>query len=123
MVSGASCSAADFADVDNDGFMDLFVAFYTSGGGGEPEKERDRLWINDGNSNHWLKLSLQGTESNRSAVGAIVRVQATISGTSVWQMRQVIAGGGLWTQHDIRPNFGLGDATVAEVVRIEWPSG
>jgi hypothetical protein len=26
-------------------------------------------------------------------------------------------------QHDPRPNFGLGDATVAEVVRIEWPSG
>ena len=39
-------------------------------------------------------------------------------------MRVVQAGGQAWrTQHDPRPNFGLGDATVAEVVRIEWPSG
>lgn len=39
-------------------------------------------------------------------------------------MRQVSAGGEAWrVQHDIRPNFGLGDAAVAEVVRIEWPSG
>lgn len=39
-------------------------------------------------------------------------------------MRQVSAGGEAWrVQHDIRPSFGLGDATVAEIVRIEWPSG
>ena len=39
-------------------------------------------------------------------------------------MRQVSAGGDAWrVQHDICPNFGLGDATVANIVRIEWPSG
>jgi len=39
-------------------------------------------------------------------------------------MRQVSAGNEAYrVQHDMRPNFGLGDATVAEVVRIEWPSG
>ncbi|MCZ7638687.1 MAG: ASPIC/UnbV domain-containing protein [Verrucomicrobia bacterium] len=39
-------------------------------------------------------------------------------------MRQVSAGGEAWrVQHDMRPNFGLGDATKAGVVRIEWPSG
>jgi hypothetical protein len=39
-------------------------------------------------------------------------------------MRQVRAGSETpYVQHDPRPNFGLGDATVAEVVRIEWPSG
>ena len=39
-------------------------------------------------------------------------------------MRLVTAGGTtLYMQHDIRPNFGLGDAMVADEVRIEWPSG
>jgi len=36
-------------------------------------------------------------------------------------MREV--SGGQWGQDDSRPNFGLGDATTVEVVRIEWPSG
>lgn len=64
------------------------------------------------------------TASNSPAVGAIVRVKAAIGGKDFWQMRQVSAGGETFrVQHDIRPNFGLGDATVAEVVRIEWPSG
>ena len=39
-------------------------------------------------------------------------------------MRQVSAGGEAWrVQRDMRPHFGLGDATVADIVRIEWPSG
>jgi hypothetical protein len=41
----------------------------------------------------------------------------------IWQMRQMSAGEGLYSQTDLRPNFGLGDATIAEIVRIEWPSG
>jgi len=102
-------------DFNNDGYSDVFVAYHTAPGD---------LFQNEGGPNHWLKLLLKGTVSNSSAVGAIVRVSATISGKSVWQMRQVAAGGETYrVQHDMRPNFGLGDATVAEVVRIEWPSG
>ena len=111
------------ADFDNDGFMDFFAG-YDSGTGVPGDSNRDRLFRNNGNANHWLKLSLEGRSSNRSAIGAIVRVKATISGSEVWQMRMVSAGGAtVSAQHDMRPNFGLGDATIAEVVRIEWPSG
>src|SRR5207244_8225277 len=83
----------------------------------------DSLYHNNDNGNSWLKLKLTGTVSNRSAIGAKVRVKATINGKSFWQMREISGGEGFLSQNDMRPNFGLGDATKAEIVRIEWPSG
>jgi enediyne biosynthesis protein E4 len=108
-------SAPAIGDFNNDGYPDLFMVH-----DGLPGV----LYQNEGGDNHWLKLVLKGASSNGSGIGAIVRVKATIDGQEVWQMRQVSAGGEAYrVQHDLRPNFGLGDATVAEVVRIEWPSG
>jgi hypothetical protein len=80
-----------------------------------------RLFRNLRNTNHWIKFKLVGTASNRDAVGAKVRVQATIAGHSVWQFQEV--NGGCALQNDTRLNFGLGEATNADLVRIEWPSG
>jgi hypothetical protein len=114
----ASSNTGIWGDYDNDGFMDLFVA-----NGGFAGPQLDALYRNDTNSNSWLKLKLVGTTSNRSAIGAKVRVKATINGTNVWQMREISGGDGFLSQNDMRPNFGLGDATNAEIVRIEWPSG
>jgi hypothetical protein len=99
-------------DYDNDGFLDLVF----------DQSDHLCLYHNNGNSNQWLTLRLVGTTSNRSAMGARVRVKATINGKTFWQMRE-IAGGRGPGQDDPRPHFGLGDATVVEVVRIEWPSG
>jgi len=114
-----SCWAAAWGDYDNDGFMDLAVANggFVSGG------QNNLLYRNNGNGNHWLKLQLEGTISNRSAIGAKVRVNAAIQGTVVSQTREISAGEGFQSQGDLRPNFGLGDAPEAESVRIEWPSG
>jgi len=118
----ASFSCA-WGDYDNDGFMDLFVG---NGGWGNPVNKVSWLYHNagtsTGNSNHWLKLRLIGARSNRDAIGAKVRVRATLRGQTVWQLREVFSGGG-FGQGDLRPNFGLGDATNAELILIEWPSG
>jgi hypothetical protein len=70
------------------------------------------LQINSTNPGNWLKVKLVGTTSNRSALGAKVRVLATIGGQMIWQMRD-----------ELNPQFGLGDATIALTVRVEWPSG
>ncbi len=67
-------------------------------------------------------VRLVGTASNRAAIGAKVRVQATISGESFWQLREIFGGGGSG-QDDLRAHFGLGDATNVTTLRIEWPSG
>ena len=103
---------ANWGDYDNDGFLDLFAA---------DEKGDNALYHNLGNTNHWIKFQLQGTGSNRSAIGAKVRVKATIGGKTFWQMRE-ISGNNLG-QDGLRPHFGLGDATNVDLVRIEWPSG
>ncbi len=104
--------ACPWGDFDNDGFMDVVLTH---------QYGQHRLYRNLGNTNHWIKFKLVGTASNRDAIGAKVRVLATIGGQSVWQMQEV--NGGYAMQNDTRPNFGLGDATNVERVRIEWPSG
>jgi hypothetical protein len=111
---GAFSYSSAWGDYDNDGFLDLFV-----GNGGE----LNLLYHNNGNDNQWLKLRLVGTRSNRSAIGAKVHVRATISGQTFWQMREVSGGDGLRGQDSLHVHFGLGNAPVAELVRIEWPSG
>jgi hypothetical protein len=86
--------------------------------------QRNLLMCNLGNDNHWLKLDVTGTLSNADAIGAKVRVKAAIQGEEMWQLREIgTSQGWLTYQSDMRPHFGLGDASVAEVVRIEWPSG
>ena len=110
----ASVDAA-WADYDNDGFMDV-VMVGNSGG-------RNALFHNNGNTNHWINIRLAGTASNRAAIGAKVRVMATIGGKTFWQRRDISAGGSLASQSDLRASFGLGDATNIDTVRIEWPSG
>ena len=104
--------SAAWGDIDNDGFPDLFVT------GATPSL----LYRNQGNSNAWITFKLVGTVSNRAAIGAKVRVKATIRGNTYWQMREISNGDGL-AGNNLRAHFGLGDATEADTVRIEWPSG
>ena len=101
-----------WGDYDNDGFPDLFLA------AGQPSF----LYHNEGNSSNWITFKLVGTVSNRSAIGAKVRVKATIQGKTYWQMRHVSNSDGL-AGNSLNAHFGLGDATNADTMRIEWPSG
>jgi len=112
-----------WADYDNDGDLDLFVANGIDFSGGTPPPESGFLYRNDGGTNNWLVLRLVGVISNRSAIGAKVRIFATIQGKSFWQLREVSGGAGYCSQNDLRVHFGLGDAATVESLRIEWPSG
>jgi hypothetical protein len=104
-------------DYDHDGFLDIFVAC-----GSDAVPAANLLCRNNGNSNAWLRVKLVGTVSNRSAIGAKVRVQATIGGKTFWQMREITTGDG-FSAGPLDAHFGLGNATNADTVRIEWPSG
>jgi hypothetical protein len=108
-----SCSWVDY---DNDGFLDLFVTR------GSTSLGPNLLYHNNGNTNGWIEIKLVGKVSNRSAIGAKVRVHATIGGKTFWQLREIHSGGG-WNSEPLVAHFGLGDATNIDMVRIEWPSG
>ncbi|MCC6459961.1 MAG: VCBS repeat-containing protein [Saprospiraceae bacterium] len=104
------------ADYDNDGDLDSYI-----NGIGTSRS----LFRNDdlAGNRHWVELSLQGTQSNRSAIGASIRIKATIQGKAVWQIRQVQAHNSFQSQSDLRQHFGLGDATSVDSVEVSWPSG
>ncbi len=108
-----------WADYDNDGFLDLLITCHTGNG-----TAHNLLYHNNGNSSAWLKVKLVGKASNRSAIGAKVRVQATIGGRQMWQMREISGNSGFsGGAGGLLAHFGLADATNADLVRIEWPSG
>jgi hypothetical protein len=70
-------------------------------------------------SNHWIELSLTGTRSNRSAIGAEVVLE-----TSGIKQRRVVDGGmGFASQNDRRLHFGLGHTDWVDRIVIHWPSG
>jgi enediyne biosynthesis protein E4 len=114
MDSPNSFSAA-WGDYDNDGCLDLVVTCAPNA--------ITRLYRNNGNTNSWLTVRCEGRISNRAGIGVKVRALATIAGQSVWQMREISGGQNLGSQDDMRPHFGLGDATNVSVLRAEWPSG
>jgi hypothetical protein len=68
---------------------------------------------------HWIEFDLQGRRSNRSAIGAEVRV--------FWngrqQLHEVSGGSGFCAQNQRRLHFGLGMAAAVDRVEIRWPSG
>ena len=61
--------------------------------------------------------------SNRSSIGAKVRVNAFNRGASRWQVRDVSGGDSENNQQSLNAEFGLADATSIDTLRIEWPSG
>lgn len=109
------------ADFDNNGFLDIFAGSLTS-------RSRDRTYLgeasqlfqNQGNSNNWIQFKLEGTISNRDAVGAKVIV-TTPDGTS--QLREQNGGNHIFGQNSQRLHFGLGQNESIQSLVVEWPSG
>ncbi|MBA2744646.1 MAG: VCBS repeat-containing protein [Flavisolibacter sp.] len=93
------------ADFNNDGFLDI--------------QNGTNLKINTGNANNWIKVHLQGIQSNSNGIGARVEIYGS------WgkQIRDIRSGEGFRYMSTLTAHFGIGTATEIEQVIIRWPSG
>ena len=98
-------------DLDNDGRVDLLLVGLNA--------PLALLHNENASQDHFLVLALEGTNSNRDAVGARVAVAA--SGRTQVSMR--LGGGSYLSASDPRLHFGLGPARIVERVEVTWPSG
>jgi len=103
-----------WSDVDEDGDLDLLIA-------GSGSTERVHVLINRvGQERNWVQFDLQGTGSNRNALGARIRLSAE----GLAQMRDVSGPGGHRNNQNSRiVHFGLGDATTIDTLEVRWIGG
>ncbi len=109
-ISEPHCSrGCAFGDFDNDGDLDILIVNLN---------EPPSLLRNDlRGKNHWLKLKLIGTKSNRSAIGT--RVTCFYGGKR--QAQELVAQSSFYSSNDPRLHFGLGSAVTADL-EIRWPT-
>jgi tetratricopeptide (TPR) repeat protein len=105
-------------DLDNDGDSDIFIEV---GGAYLGDSFSNSLYMNPGqNNNRWIKLQLEGTDSNRSAIGTKVKVTFKEKGISR-SVYRILNSGGSFGASALRMEIGIGQATIIDQIEIIWP--
>ena len=111
LVKPIVARGAAYADYDRDGDLDIVI---------NNNHGPALLYKNEGGSKlAWIELKLEGTQSNRSALGALVRIEAT----SGKQWQTVRSGSSYLSQSDLALHFGLSMDSAVKSIDVEWPSG
>lgn len=110
-MDDATSYANCMGDINNDGYADI--------ANNNRNPYTSDVWLNSGGDNRWLKISLEGTLSNRDGIGSTIRVYASNSTYT----RQIYCGENYLSQNSQREIFGLGLALEADSISIDWPSG
>ena len=107
--------AVALADLFNTGALDVVVA-----------NQRGPLLLYRNTvspRNQWIEFALEGTTSNRSAIGAQITLRWKSGQQQVQQIQQISGGSGFAAQNDRRVHFGLGPDPHIEQIIVRWPSG
>lgn len=118
VINFASSVSAN--DADGDGVLDLYLTHWPiNEAGGEP----NQFYINESATGNWIEIKLEGTDSNRSGIGAKIIVTAEIGGKQISQLRHVGSRTSWRSTASLTQHFGLGDADEIEKIEVQWPSG
>jgi len=98
-------------DINNDGYADIIQ--------GNANPYQHQLFQSSGGNAHWLKVSLEGSISNKDAIGSKIRVYTPVHHL----FRETYCGEGYLSQNSQREIFGLGDLEIVDSLSIDWPSG
>ncbi len=106
-----------FTDIDNDGDQDIFIEV---GGAYKGDAYNNSLYLNPGqNENKWVKLALEGTSSNRSAIGTKIKISFIDKGLRRVVYRELNSGGSFGAS-SLRSEIGIGQASVIDEIEITW---
>jgi hypothetical protein len=107
-----------FADLDNDGYQDIHVSL---GGAYIGDAYQNALFINPASgNNHWIDILLEGSTSNRAAIGTKLKVTFTANGQQRSVYREVNSGGSFGS-NPLQQHIGVGKATQIDEVQVYWP--
>jgi hypothetical protein len=106
-----------FGDVDKEGDEDLFLQ---SGGFFPYDFFFNSLYENPGHGNRWITVALEGTKSNRSGIGARIRVTVEQDGRPRDVYRWVGAAGSFGAS-SLQQEIGLGRAERIITLEVRWP--
>ncbi|GIV60178.1 MAG: hypothetical protein KatS3mg043_1267 [Rhodothermaceae bacterium] len=110
--------AVAFGDFDQDGDQDLYTVL---GGAYEGDVFNNALFLNPGHGHPWITLRLEGVTSNRSALGARIRVDvATPDGPR--SIHRTVTTGGSFGSSSLQQEIGLGNATAITRLTVTWPT-
>ncbi|HEY4327351.1 MAG TPA: FG-GAP-like repeat-containing protein [Mucilaginibacter sp.] len=108
-----------FADLDNDGNQDIFI---NQGGAFTGDAYQNALYINPGqNNNNWINILLEGTKSNKAAIGVRVKIVFIEKGTRRSVYRDVNSGGSFGA-NPLQQHIGIGKAPIIDSLIITWPA-
>ena len=101
----ANISLGAIGDLNNDGFLDI--------------ANGSTIHSAVPNGNNWIKITLQGIQSNRNGIGARVEIYG------IWgkQVRDIRSGEGFEFMSTLNAHFGIGTATGITQIKVIWPSG
>lgn len=104
-------------DWDRDGNVDIFME---TGGAGYSDRYHNVLFQNPGQGNHWLTLKLVGKKTNRSAIGARIRV--TTAGEHPLTVHRHVSSGSSFGGNPLQQTVGLAQAGGRVTVEVSWPT-
>ena len=107
------------ADWDRDGDQDIFVE---AGGAVPGDRAHNVLFENPGNGNHWLTVRLVGTRTNRSAIGARIRVDLPSPDGTVVSRYRTVGTTSSFGGNPLACTIGLGSARRVGALEIQWPT-